>query len=231
MKIQLTLVLACIFAIAIASCKEEIQPDLPENIEEVRRMLDSIYVEDQIHRVEVAQMKEEYGYTNESKELEPFWEMAKKSDSTNLIVIEYVLENYGWLGKREIGVKANLTIFLVIQHSDKQTQEKYLPMMRKAVEDRNADISNLALMEDLLALRKGDLQIYGSQVAQYPETGELYIQPLINPEDINIRRKSVNLPPIEDYIAVWGMTWDVDEYIKKLPLWISEQKRRNELGY
>ncbi|MEZ5038583.1 MAG: DUF6624 domain-containing protein [Saprospiraceae bacterium] len=69
----------------------------------------------------------------------------------------------GWLGADVIGNQGNSTLFLVIQHADIETQEKYLPMMRDAVSKGNARASSLALLEDRVALRKGEKQIFSTQ--------------------------------------------------------------------
>jgi len=116
-----------------------------------------------------------------------------------------------------IGNQGNTTLFLVIQHSDIETQEKYLPMMRDALSKGNARASSLVLLEDRVALGKGEKQIYGSQVGRDQETGEYYILPLIDPDNVDKRRAEVGLETIQDYISNWEMTWDVEEYKKKLP--------------
>ena len=87
------------------------------------------------------------------------WEKIKKTDSNNLIIVEKVLEKHGWLGVKEIGGTASSTLFFVIQHSDQETQEKYLPMMRQAVKDRKAPSSRLALLEDRIGLGRGEFQL------------------------------------------------------------------------
>jgi hypothetical protein len=51
---------------------------------------------------------------------------------------------------------------MVIQHADLPMQERYLPMIRKAERDGEILSSNLAIMEDRIAMRHGEKQIYGS---------------------------------------------------------------------
>src|SRR5436190_12861202 len=50
-------------------------------------------------------------------------------DSTNLAKVSSIIDKHGWLGKSQIGNRANYTLWLVIQHADLKTQEKYLPLM------------------------------------------------------------------------------------------------------
>jgi hypothetical protein len=124
-----------------------------------------------------------------------------------------------------IGYQGNSTLFLVIQHSDIKTQEKYLPMMKDAVKKGNADSGSLALLEDRIALRKGEKQIYGSQIGRNPETGEFYILPLTDPENVDLRRKEVGLGTIQEYVAFWKITWNIEEYKLKLPEYEAKQKK------
>jgi hypothetical protein len=98
-------------------------------------------------------------------------------------------------------------------------------MMREAVSKGNAKASSLALLEDRVALRKGQKQIYGSQIGRDQETGEYYVLPLIDPDNVDQRRAKVGLGTIQDYISNWGMTWDVEAYKKKLPEIEAKQKK------
>lgn len=185
-------------------------------------LLDSVFKEDQKYRMQMKEVEEKYGW--ESEEMKRLIATMHEKDSINLIQIKQILDKRGWLGPDIIGNQGNLTLFLVIQHADLATQEQYLPMLREAVEKGNAQASSLALMEDRVALRKGEKQIYGSQVRRDEETGAWYVRPLIDPDNVDERRAAVGLPPIQQYISNWGMTWDVEEYKKKLPRYIEKEQ-------
>ena len=129
-------------------------------------ILDSVYIEDQKYRLQIDELGKQYGLN--SKEMQDHWKNINEKDAINLIKVKSILDKYGWLGTDVIGVQGNSTLFLVIQHSDLATQGQYLPMMREAVKHGNAQVSNLALLEDRVALRQGKRQIYGSHV-RFPE--------------------------------------------------------------
>jgi hypothetical protein len=129
-------------------------------------LLDSIFDEDQKHRAQSKELEEKYGW--DSKEVKDLWKIINKKDSSNLVSVKSILDKYGWLGADVVGSKGNQTLFLVIQHSNLPTQEKYLPMMRDAVKNGKAKGSRLALLEDRVALAQGKKQIYGSQISQDP---------------------------------------------------------------
>ena len=55
-------------------------------------------------------------------------------------------------------------------------------------------------------------QIYGSQIGRDQETGEYFVSPLIDPENVDKRRAEVGLGTISEYVAIWDMTWDVEKH-------------------
>lgn len=178
-------------------------------------MLDSVYTEDQKYRQQIDAIQKQYGW--DSKEMKAHWEIIEKKDAVNLVKVKRVLDTYGWLGTDVVGVQGNSTLFLVIQHADLPTQEKYLPMMREAVKNGKAQGSSLALLEDRVALRQGKRQIYGSQIGQDPQTKQHYISPLDDPDNVDKRRAAVGLGPLADYVSRWQITWNPEQYKKDLP--------------
>lgn len=144
------------------------------------------------------------------------WKTIRAKDATNLIKVQSILDKHSWLGSDSVGKQGNTTLFLVIQHADQATQEKYLPMMREAVKNGKAQSSNLALLEDRVALGQGKRQIYGSQIGQNPETQTYFVLPLEDPENVDKRRSEVGLGPISKYISQWQLKWDPIQYKKDL---------------
>lgn len=178
------------------------------------RILDSIHYEDQNSRLQIQDLENKYG--RNSKELDDLWRTINDKDASNLKIVTTILDAHGWLGVDSIGIQGNMTLFLVIQHSNLTTQEKYLPMMREAVKKGNAVGSSLALLEDRVALGLGKKQIYGSQIGRDPTTGNWYVLPLEDPDNVNSRRKQVGLPDLEEYLRNWGLKWDVESYKKEM---------------
>jgi hypothetical protein len=177
-------------------------------------MLDSIYLDDQHCRQQLPEIEKTYG--NDSKEMTEVWARIQISDSINLLKVRKIIDSLGWLGPDSIGERGSRTLFLVIQHSDQQTQEHYLPIMREAAQKGDADKSSLALLEDRVALAQGKRQIYGSQVGRGKD-GKYYVLPLENPDSVDIRRRSMALGRMSYYLKNWDMTWDVEAYKKQLP--------------
>jgi hypothetical protein len=152
--------------------------------------------------------------------------LINKIDSINLIKVKQILDQYGWLGADVIGSNGNLTLFLVIQHADLASQEKYLPMLREAVKNKKASASNLALLEDRVALRQGKKQIYGTQIERDKVTNSYYISPLEDPDNVDKRRAAVGLQPLGEYVKQWQIKWDVEQYKRDLPTIEAKEKAR-----
>ncbi len=178
--------------------------------------LDSIFEEDQGLRQRSADVEQQYG--SGSPEMKAHWRRIMEKDSLNLIAVARILDERGWLGPDVVGEKGNQTIFLVVQHADIATQERYLPLMRAAVAKGNAKSASLALLEDRVLMRRGRKQLYGSQIGRDPESGAYFLSPLEDPDHVDERRAAMGLGPIADYLLNWDMHWDVDAYKKELPL-------------
>lgn len=168
-------------------------------------ILDDVFKEDQKYRKQIAGIAKDYGW--DSKQMSDLKATIRKVDSINLIKVKKILNKYGWLGADVITQQGNTTLFLVIQHSDLKTQEQYLPLLREAVKKGNATPNNLAFVEDRVAIGKGGKQIYGSQIGRNKETGEFYVLPLVDPDNVNKRRAKIGLGKIEAYVLSWGIEW------------------------
>jgi hypothetical protein len=176
------------------------------------KQLDTIYRDDQSDRLKLDSVNKKFGYN--SKEMDALQYSMGQKDSINIIKVKAILDNYGWLGADEVGRRGNLCIFIVIQHADTEDQKKYLPMMRQAVQKGKAEPANLALLEDRLALEDGKKQIYGSQVALDTKTGKYYINPIEDEPNVNNRRATVGLEPLEYYVAQWGIVYKLPKDTK-----------------
>ena len=187
--------------------------------------LDSIYSDDQKYRQQIDAIEKKYGW--ESKEMKAHWKIINEKDSVNLIKVKSILDKYGWLGPDVVGNQGNATLFLVIQHSDQVNQEKYLPMMREAVKNKKAEASSLALLEDRVALGQGKRQIYGSQISRDGDTKQYYVRPLDDPDNVDMRRAKVGLPPLAEYATRWQIKWNVELYKKELPMLEQKEKARH----
>ncbi len=178
--------------------------------------LELIYADDQTGRLKDDELDGQYAW--DSKERKALWNSIREKDSLNQAKVNVIFERHGWPPLAMIGRQGSYTLFLVIQHSDLKTQETYLPLMRKAVQDGKAQGKHLALLEDRVALRQGKRQIYGSQVATDVKTGRDYIRPLEDPDHVDERRFAMGLESYADYLQKFKMSWDPAQYKQELPI-------------
>jgi hypothetical protein len=180
----------------------------------LEKELAEIYTEDQEIRGEF--MSVYRASKPDKKKIDSIGKIMQRKDSINLIKVMKILDERGWLGKNVVGTQGNQTLFLVIQHSDLKYQQKYLPMMREAVKNGNANPGNLAYLEDRVALREGKKQIYGSQSSKNKKTNKICIAPMIDPDNVDKRRAEVGLGTMAEYAAKMNIEWNLEEYKKEL---------------
>jgi hypothetical protein len=159
-------------------------------------LLDTVYKEDQADRLKIDRLRKQYGW--QSPQMQSLFQKMHIQDSINLTKVKKIIDTYGWLGADEVGRQGAKTIFLVIQHADSLTQVTYLPLMRQAVTNRKANPQDSALLEDRVLTKQGKEQIYGSQV-RTNEKGKYEFYPIEDEVNVNKRRASVGLEPIEKY--------------------------------
>ena len=126
----------------------------------------------------------------------------EETDSTNLATVSQILDTYGW--PSGLSDAANKAIFLVIDHSDLKTMNKYIGLFRDAVEKGYIQMNDLVTMEDRMLMNSGKPQKYGTQAYSLVEDGKtvIYIWPVEDPDKLDALRKSVGLMPIEDYLEI-----------------------------
>lgn len=191
----------------------------------LQAILLNIFEDDQGIRRQFIEAQTKFGL--QSKQVDSLGKIMLYKDSINLIKVTEILDKHGWVGPEKVGGQANQTLFLVIQHADLATQQKYLPMMREAVRNKKASPSGLALLEDRVALREGRKQIYGSQIGMDEKTQKHYVLPLEDPENVDKRRAEVGLEPIANYVKRWNVVWDVEEYKRELPELEAKQRQQH----
>jgi len=209
-RILITLVGICLINFAFGQTKSNSETKLNNDLIET---LDIIHNDDQELRSQIGSIQEKYGI--QSIELNDLWNTISYKDSINQIKVKNILDKYGWLGEDIVGVKGNKTLFLVVQHGNIEFKLKYLPIMREAAMNGKVKAKDLALLEDRVLMMQGKKQIYGSQIGINPETGEYFISPINDPDNVDKRRAEVGLKPLSEYISIWNLIWDVEKHKKR----------------
>lgn len=116
--------------------------------------------------------------------------------------IEEIFNEYGFAGYDLVGEKGSQDFWLVVQHSDHNPkfQKEVLEKMKVEVDKGNADSKSYALLLDRVKLNTGQKQVYGTQVDYNFKLAQAYPKKLADSSNVNQRRKSVGLEPIEIYL-------------------------------
>jgi hypothetical protein len=166
--------------------------------------LNQIYTKDQAGRLAIDPIQKQYGQG--SKQMDSLWESISRDDSADLERVLEILGRRSWPSPDEVGERASMAVFLVLQHADSGIHATYVPLMRSAVRRGAARPEDLALMEDRLLTEKGKPQLYGSQV-RMDSTGKASFFPIADEAEVNKRRASVGLEPLESYARYFGIDY------------------------
>jgi hypothetical protein len=172
--------------------------------EALAKELELIERDDQMLR-----QKSEEGLSNEDQL--KLWQHIEALDSLNQIKIAQIIAKHGYPGKSKVGAQAS-TAFLVIQHADLAFQEKYFPLLEEAVNKNELDKGSFALLVDRIRVRKGQKQLYGSQLSDKNGDGLFEFDPIEDEVNVNERRKQMGLGTIEEYAKLFGLEY---KYVKK----------------
>jgi len=131
------------------------------------------------------------------------WDAFKDSVfTTHQIRLQQLFEQYGFVGFDLAGEEGSQNFWLMVQHSDHTPdfQKKVLEKMKIEVDRGNAKPSNYGLLVDRVKINTGEKQVYGTQVTYNMETGQAFPKSLEDSVNVNQRRESVGLEPLEVYL-------------------------------
>ncbi len=113
------------------------------------------------------------------------WSQQTPLDKRNQEIVDSLYSVYGkYVGRSLVGGRYASVMWAVVQHSDLKMMEKYLPIVHKAVRDRELPTSGpLKMLVDRVHWIKYKNQIFGSQVDV----------PMADEETRNAVRKKYNL--------------------------------------
>lgn len=145
--------------------------------------------------------------------------MMEQIDCRNASRVAEIIDQYGWLAPEEVGYEANEALFLCIQHTqDSLIQNKYLPVLREAVQSGAAEGWQYAFLTDRCLMNRGERQIYGTQ--RITRDGVDYLVPLQDAERVDSLRASLGMEPLQVYMSDCGLEqgWSMEYYKTHLQL-------------
>jgi len=186
--------------------------------EKIKVELDSIMVQDQLHRSELSALYTELG--SESEEFQTVLEKQMVIDSSNLVYILDLINSYGkYPGKSLVGIKSGEVAFYILQHSPDSIQNKHLQTILNAAKEGELSKRLAAMFHDRYLLQNDQPQIYGSQIGTREVfdsfSGQIirekFLHPIADTNKIDSLRLWNGLSPLEDYLNSYGISrWDND---------------------
>ena len=122
-------------------------------------------------------------------------------DQRNTLRMKTIIKEHGWPGASLVGWDGSDAAFVIVQHSDHQTQKELLPLLQKEFRKGNLSGPNYALFTDRVLAESGKPQIYGSRARPIAEwkAGEPVFYPIEDENNVDKRREEVGLSTMADY--------------------------------
>jgi len=121
----------------------------------------------------------------------------KKLDSINLSIVMDLYDKYGYLNRKLVGIEYEAYMFYIIQHSDLETMERFLPIIHKEIAEGKLDRKVYPLLHDRINMLNGLPQEFGTQ-GSYSEKRQKYeLYKMIGKDKVNINRKKYGLPALK----------------------------------
>jgi hypothetical protein len=124
----------------------------------------------------------------------------------NLKGLEELLSSRGWPKRSLVGPEAAGAAFFILQHSNAEAQQKYIPLFEKCCRENEGDWNQYALMFDRMRMNQHKPQRFGTHAYLDPSAGstnELY--PLEDESRVDEWRKEIGLEPLADYLKRTGI--------------------------
>ncbi len=108
----------------------------------------------------IVELKESDQLYRVSGDMEP----QREIDEKNILIVDSLYNSCNqYIGKSMVGDEFAFVMWLIVQHSDLAHQEKYLPVIHKAVIENELKKGPLKMLIDRVHSKKYDYQIFGSQ--------------------------------------------------------------------
>lgn len=129
---------------------------------------------------------------------------TSQADMRSTAYIAALLNEYDWLDSHRFGERVSMAAWILVQHADDHVdlQALALERMEPYLETGGVDKGNYAYLWDRVAVNRDRKQRFGTQPTwECTDDGKLTLQPLEDPETVNIRRAAMGLGTVEDGLA------------------------------
>jgi hypothetical protein len=190
-----------LLSLAPAHFQQDLRPT--SSSDAVRRELVRMGEDDQKNRQEMMDLMDRLA-GSDSEKMAKKWKQAVERqndlDGKNRQRLDEIVKQHGWPKKSVFGEEASGVAFLIVQHAELDYQKKYLPLIKDAVAQKEARLSDLAMLEDRILTREGKKQVYGTQLRLNQTTQRMELYPIDDEASVDSRRAAVGLEPLAEYL-------------------------------
>ncbi len=120
-----------------------------------------------------------------------------------------LIDRQGWITPAQVGKHATSGMMnLLLGATDLPTKQRLLPLLREAAAARQADVSAVATLEDMVAVAEGRPQRYGTQVVLNAASARYELPPIEDGAHVEERRRAVFLEPLVGFLRRHNLRWD-----------------------
>lgn len=163
-----------------------------QSIQRLNRQLSRVYRRDQAPREELLTAQKSGNQHQIIKSVLAI----QKGDEQNRKVVFRLLNKRGWVDG--LSDEANSAIWLVIQHSDASSIERYRTIVQSVADRGDISIKEVKTMEDRLLVYNKKPQQYGTQTKQIGQ--QIVFYPIADFSTLDSRRQSIGLCNLSEYI-------------------------------
>lgn len=120
---------------------------------------------------------------------------------THVPILKEIVQKHGFPTVDMVGEQSSTNFSVLIQHADSDVkfQRQCLKIQEKFVKKKQVSPKLFAFLTDRVNINSGKQQIYGTQLT-YDADGKAIPKSLKDPKNVNKRRASLWLEPIEDQL-------------------------------
>jgi hypothetical protein len=167
--------------------------DVQSRDEQLRQLLLTMIADDLSLREEL---------TSDGSLFEGYHPRMQQMHSRNAERLLRIIQQNGWPGHSLVGEDGAEAAWMIVQHAvaEPDLQRQALTLMNEAAQQGEAQLWQVAMLEDRIRMLEGRSQLYGTQF-DWDENGEMSPYPEIEDvEEVDERRRGVGLGPLQEDI-------------------------------
>ena len=123
------------------------------------------------------------------------WSAVEAVDEDNLPFLAAAIDQHGWLGWDLVGPDGAHACWLLTQHCPPAQRAAWLPLLRTAVAQGQAEEVHLAYLSDRVAMDHDRPQLYGTQSLGWADSGSR-LWPVSDLPGLGVRRARLGMAPL-----------------------------------